>query len=107
MSEWKTYKLGELPIQFIDGDRGKNYPKGDDFSKVGHCLFLNAGNVTKNGWDFSENVYISEEKDGVLGNISPEEWNDLKLIMRDIIKGAMGNEQSNRIFAKKGPIQSI
>ena len=37
-------------------------------------------------------LYISEEKDGVLGNISPEEWNDLKLIMRDIIKGAMGND---------------
>lgn len=36
-------------------------------------------------------LYISEENNGVLGNISPEEWNDLKLIMRDIIKGAMGN----------------
>ena len=36
-------------------------------------------------------LYIAEEDNGVLGNISPEEWNDLKLIMRDIIKGAMGN----------------
>ncbi len=86
MSEWKTYKLGELPIQFIDGDRGKNYPKGDNFSKVGHCLFLNAGNVTKNGWDFSENVYISEEKDNLLRN-GKLERGDIVLTTR----GTVGN----------------
>ena len=86
MSEWKIYKLGELPIQFIDGDRGKNYPKGDDFSKVGHCLFLNAGNVTKNGWDFSENVYISEEKDNLLRNGTLERG-DIVLTTR----GTVGN----------------
>lgn len=26
----------------IDGDRGKNYPKQDEFSDTGYCLFLNA-----------------------------------------------------------------
>ena len=36
-------------------------------------------------------LYIAEEDNGVLGDISMEEWNDLKLIMRDIIKGAMNN----------------
>ena len=36
-------------------------------------------------------LYIAEEDNGTLGSISPEEWNDLKLIMRDIIKGAMNN----------------
>ena len=36
-------------------------------------------------------LYIAEEDNGVLGNISVDEWNDLKLIMRDIIKGAMNN----------------
>jgi len=36
-------------------------------------------------------LYIAEEDNGVLGDISIEEWNDLKLIMRDIIKGAMNN----------------
>ena len=34
-------------------------------------------------------LYIAEEDNGVLGDISADEWNDLKLIMRDIIKGAM------------------
>ena len=86
MSEWKTYKLGELPIQFIDGDRGKNYPKGEDFSKVGHCLFLNAGNVTKNGWDFSGNMYISKEKDNLLRN-GKLERGDIVLTTR----GTIGN----------------
>ena len=86
MSEWKTYKLGGLPIQFIDGDRGKNYPKGDDFSEVGHCLFLNAGNVTKNGWNFDGNVYISEEKDNLLRN-GKLERGDIVLTTR----GTVGN----------------
>lgn len=36
-------------------------------------------------------LYIAEEDNGILGDISMEEWNDLKLIMRDIIKGAMNN----------------
>lgn len=36
-------------------------------------------------------LYIAEEDNGVLGDISIDEWNDLKLIMRDIIKGAMNN----------------
>ena len=36
-------------------------------------------------------LYIAEEDNGVLGNISEEEWTDLKMIMRDIIKGAMNN----------------
>lgn len=26
-------------IEFIDGDRGKNYPKQEDFSDKGHCMF--------------------------------------------------------------------
>ena len=30
MSEWKKYKLENLVI-FIDGDRGKNYPKQDEY----------------------------------------------------------------------------
>lgn len=36
-------------------------------------------------------LYIAEEDNGILGDISVDEWNDLKLIMRDIIKGAMNN----------------
>ncbi len=64
-----TYMLTEFdsaPFDIIDGDRGKNYPKQDDFSDDGHCLFLNATNVTQNGFDFSTRQFISEHKDNVL-----------------------------------------
>ena len=55
-------------FETIDGDRGNNYPKDSDFYEEGYCLFLNAGNVTKNGWSFENNIYITEEKDGQLRN---------------------------------------
>ena len=60
---WPKAKLGEVAIEFIDGDRGKNYPKQHDFSSKGHCLFLNAENVTSEGFKFDALKFISEEKD--------------------------------------------
>lgn len=59
-------ELGQSAIQIIDGDRGKNYPNGSDFSSNGYCLFLNAKNVTADGFTFSERMFISEEKDKLL-----------------------------------------
>ena len=32
---WVETTLGEV-IQILDGDRGKNYPNGDDFSNSGY-----------------------------------------------------------------------
>lgn len=61
------YRFGQL-FNVVDGDRGKNYPKDCDFSDKGYCLFLNAGNVTKNGWSFENNSFITEEKDQLLHN---------------------------------------
>ena len=52
--------------QIIDGDRGKNYPKADDFFDKGDCLFLNAKNVTKAGFYFDECMFITKDKDNVL-----------------------------------------
>ncbi len=52
--------------QIIDGDRGKNYPKADDFFDKGDCLFLNAKNVTKAGFNFDECMFITKDKDNVL-----------------------------------------
>ena len=53
-------------IEFIDGDRGKNYPKQEDFSDKGHCMFLSAKNVTSCGFNFDNKVFISSEKDNQL-----------------------------------------
>ena len=52
----------------IDGDRGKNYPKQEEFFETGYCLFLNAKNVTTTGFSFENCIYITEEKDNALHN---------------------------------------
>ncbi len=64
--EWKAFTFGDGPIEVIDGDRGLNYPKQQDFSQTGYCLFLNAGNVTATGFNFSDCAFISAEKDSLL-----------------------------------------
>lgn len=86
MSKWIKVKLGELPVAFIDGDRGKNYPKQQDFLTTGYCLFLNAENVTAEGFRFNSLKFISEEKDNSLrkGKVSR---NDVILTTR----GTVGN----------------
>lgn len=65
-SDWEEKKLGEKRFFIIDGDRGKNYPNGNDFSNEGYCLFLNAKNVTKNGFSFKTKSFITKEKDDLL-----------------------------------------
>ena len=62
---WEYIRFGKA-IEIIDGDRGVNYPKQEEFYETGECLFLNACNVTKNGFDFSSCSYITKEKDQVL-----------------------------------------
>ena len=37
---WKKVKIESSPIDIIDGDRGSNYPKQDEFHDTEHCLFL-------------------------------------------------------------------
>jgi len=85
-SEWPEFPLSSAPIEIIDGDRGKNYPKTSDFTKSGYCLFLNTGNVTTEGFNFSQCQYISEEKDNILrkGKLSR---NDVVMTTR----GTVGN----------------
>ncbi|WP_314108105.1 restriction endonuclease subunit S [uncultured Veillonella sp.] len=77
--------IGEL-FQVIDGDRGKNYPKATDFFDEGYCLFLNAKNVTKNGFCFDTVQFITQQKD--------EQLNKGRVLPEDIIlttRGTVGN----------------
>uniref|UniRef100_UPI0025FD6F68 restriction endonuclease subunit S n=1 Tax=uncultured Haemophilus sp. TaxID=237779 RepID=UPI0025FD6F68 len=62
---WSYVRFGKA-IEIIDGDRGINYPKQEEFYPEGDCLFLNAGNVTTKGFDFSACSYITKEKDAIL-----------------------------------------
>lgn len=64
-NNWDINKL-EDAYEIIDGDRGKNYPKQDEFYEDEYCLFLNAGNVTANGFSFNKNMFITKEKDEIL-----------------------------------------
>ena len=52
--------------EIIDGDRGKNYPKAEDFFDDEYCLFINAKNVTSTGFSFENCVFITKEKDELL-----------------------------------------
>ena len=65
-SEWGTLPVAEAPLEIIDGDRGVNYPKQEDFEPSGDCLFLNTGNVTTTGFNFRDRSFITKEKDAVL-----------------------------------------
>lgn len=79
-------EFGEAPFEIIDGDRGKSYPKQSDFLESGHCLFLSATNVTKAGFNFTECLFINEDKDAAL--------NKGKLQREDIVlttRGTIGN----------------
>jgi len=64
--EWDVETIQDLPIDIIDGDRGKNYPKKNEFEKQGFCLFLNTKNVSGEHFDLSECDFISEERDQLL-----------------------------------------
>ena len=64
--EWSINKLSDYRLKVVDGDRGINYPNGDDFLSEGHCLFMNAKNVTKGGFSFEEKTFINQEKDALL-----------------------------------------
>ncbi len=83
---WQNSLFKNCKIAIVDGDRGKNYPKQDDFLSDGFCLFLNAGNVTKNGFNFDEKQFISRSKNELMGKG--------KLKRKDIIittRGTIGN----------------
>ncbi len=89
---WEIFPLRRC-ASVIDGDRGPNYPNGNDFSENGYCLFLNAGNVTSGGWAFENCSFISQRKDMLLrkGRVLP--W-DIVFTTR----GTVGNCLLNDVF---------
>ena len=85
--DWEIKKLGDKDIiEIIDGDRGKNYPPKNEFTKTGFCLFLNTKNVTSTGFVFNEVDFIPKERD--------EKLRKGKLQRNDIVlttRGTVGN----------------
>ena len=59
---WSLSTFDNAGIIVTDGDRGKEYPKAIDFFEDEYCLFLSAKNVTKQGFLFEDNQFITEAK---------------------------------------------
>lgn len=66
-SKWIKSTIG-AEFKCIDGDRGKNYPKKEDYQTEGYCLFLSTKNVRKFGFLFDDKVFISKQKHEQLRN---------------------------------------
>ena len=82
---WEQRKLNDV-FQIIDGDRGKNYPGTGDFLSNGDVLFLDTGNVRKDGFNFDNKRYIDVNRDKLLHNG--------RLILGDYVltsRGTLGN----------------
>lgn len=86
-------------ISIIDGDRGDNYPNKSEFYSNGYCLFLNTGNVTKNGFDFKNLDFIDEEKDKKLKKG--------KVQVGDIVLTTRGTVGNNAFVSEEIPYKHI
>lgn len=79
-------ELQKAGIKLIDGDRGTRYPSKEDFYDKEYCLFLDTGNITAKGFDFSSTHFITQQKDSSLRN-GKLERNDIVMTTR----GSVGN----------------
>jgi len=98
-STWHRSTIEKSGLKIIDGDRGNNYPNGSDFSLSGYCLFLNAKNVTKSGFNFSETSFITKTKD--------EQLRKGKLKRYDIVLTTRGTVGNIAFFSDKIPFGHI
>jgi type I restriction enzyme, S subunit len=99
MKEWKIAKLESIDVDIIDGDRGINYPQKDEFSSDGYCLFLSTGNVTKDGFDFSNCSFITQLKDNKLRKG--------KLTYQDVVLTTRGTIGNVVYYGEKIPYKNV
>lgn len=64
-NKWQKVKLREV-VNFIDGDRGKNYPTQGELYTNGNCVFLSTNNVPNTRFNFEEKLFITNKKDLLL-----------------------------------------
>lgn len=96
--EWKNTAFKNY-VLIIDGDRGINYPKSEEYSSKGYCVFLNAKNVTKEGFAFNEIQFITKERDELLRKG--------KLEKLDIVLTTRGTLGQFAFFSESVPFQNI
>ncbi len=98
-TDWEIVELGNAPFEIIDGDRGVNYPNGDDFQSEGYCLFLNTKNVRDNGFRFNELMFITKEKD--------EKLRKGKLQREDVLLTTRGTIGNTAYYNENVPYENI
>jgi len=96
---WHVRELKDTDISIIDGDRGNNYPRKDEFSESGYCLFLNTGNIKNDRFVFSKNDFITKQKDSILRKG--------KLIENDIILTTRGTVGSVAFYSNNSAYQNV
>lgn len=96
--KWEVKTFEEV-LRVIDGDRGDNYPSNDELLNNGYCLFLSAKNVTKEGFKFSECIFITKEKDDLLGKG--------KLVKKDLVLTTRGTVGNIAFFDDSVPFENI
>ena len=96
---WNISSFAEAPLEIIDGDRGTNYPQHTDFADEGFCVFLNAGNVSKSGFDVSKIQFIDQAKDDQLRNG--------KLKRNDVVMTTRGTIGNVAHYALNTPFENL
>ncbi len=92
-----TIKLGDV-CRMINGDRGKNYPSGDDFVEDG-VPFVNAGHLQNRTVNFNDMNYITEEKYNLLSQGKMQEGDILYCL-----RGSLGKH--GLVDFEKGAVAS-
>lgn len=97
--DWEMVELGEVELDIIDGDRGVNYPKKEEFNEDGYCLFLSTKNVRKNGFLFDKLSFITKEKDSLLRSG--------KLKRNDVVMTTRGTIGNCAFYDESVPFENI
>lgn len=97
--DWPIVEFSEGPFKIIDGDRGANYPKKEDFSPTGFCIFLNTKNVRPDGFVFDKLEFVSKEKD--------EQLRKGKLQRGDVVLTTRGTVGNTGYFSADVPFENI
>lgn len=95
----RLIELGNADVRLIDGDRGSNYPSKDEFYDTEYCLFLDAGNITEYGFDFSSTHFITKEKD--------EQLKNGKLHRNDIVMMTRGSVGNIALYDESIPYENV
>ena len=97
--DWALVTFKEAPFEIIDGDRGTNYPKKENFSSDGYCVFLNTKNVRSDGFNFDDIEFITQEKD--------ESLRKGKLCRGDVLLTTRGTIGNTAYYADSVPFDHI